>query len=636
MNLAKIKKYQNFYLTKAREYTLDNFLWQYFGIGIAIWLWTTLLFGIGQWNNNEWNITQYTVTVWDIEDSIKAYGTAELVDEQQLGYNQEWEITAVYFDDGDEVKKWDIIAELDQESVLNNITQAEISLQNAQLSLNEILNGNSDSQILQAENNLEQSKLKYEVAKQEYQSLLTEKENFIANQTSSISGSASSYDSSLANMKVELQNIISEWEKTLITLDTIFGVTNAYKSANDNFEIYLSAKNTSYKLKTKSNISQAYSSLASLQNYFDSNLKNWLSENNLSIWFTMAKNTFEIIYDATDNAYSALEKSVSSTTFSENTIENYKNTVSGKSSSTKWSLTTIINNIDKINNLTDLDNTQNNYEKSLQDYNIKIQTKENDLINLEKSVTIQQEIYWDVKDWSSYEKIAQAQNSVTQKQLSLENEKTKLDNLRLEASFDGIVRKIDFKVWDNISSDEKKYVYLENPDLIEISILLDQIDIVNVEKGMSVEVELDSYPWIIFEWILGEIDSTPIGSAGVVSYTVKVSIDKWEKNIYSGMTAAVKIILEKKEDIIQIPTSYIKTIWDKKVVIDINNDSLEVEVWSTDGILTEIVSGLKVWDIIKKQDVIVTTDNKEEWSNMGMMGMWGGMWWGWGWWTRMR
>jgi multidrug resistance efflux pump len=160
----------------------------------------------------------------------------------------------------------------------------------------------------------------------------------------------------------------------------------------------------------------------------------------------MAKNTFEIIYDATNSAYSALEKSVSSTIFSENTIDNYKNTISGKSSASKSSLNNIINNIDKINNLTNLDNTKNNYAQSVQDYNIKIQSKENELTNLEKSVTIQQEIYWDVKNGSSYERIAQAQNGVTQKKLSLENVKRSLDNLRLEASFDGIVRKIDFKV----------------------------------------------------------------------------------------------------------------------------------------------------------------------------------------------
>jgi hypothetical protein len=169
--------------------------------------------------------------------------------------------------------------------------------------------------------------------------------------------------------------------------------------------------------------------------------------------------------------------------------------------------------------------------------------------------------------------------------------------------------------------------------LIEINILLDQIDIVDVKEWMSVEVELDSYPWIIFEWILGEIDSTPIVSAGVVSYTVKVSIDKWEKNIYSGMTAAVKIILEKKVDIIQIPTSYIKTIWDKKIVLDINNNPLEIEVWSTDGILTEIISGLTVWDIIKKQETTIATGTeKEVWNSMGMMWIW----WGMGWWDRRK
>lgn len=629
MTSIKIKNTHHIYTQEIKDFFVENFLWKYFGFWVAIGLWITLLFGIGQWDNTEWTIAQYTVSVWDIEDSIKAYGSAELVDEQQLRFNQQWEVIAVYFSDWDDVKKWDIIAELDKETVLNDITQAEINLQNAQLSLSEVLDGNSDSQILQAENNLEQAKLKVELAQQEYQSLLTEKENFVANQTSSISGSTSSYDSSLASMKVELQNLISEWDKTLITLDAIFGVSKQYQSANDEFEIYLSAKDTSYKLTTKTNISKAYSSLESLEKYFDNNLSNWLSETKLSMWFNMAKNTFEIIYDTTNSAYSALEKSVSSTSFSDNTIENYKNTVSGKSSTSKSSLTSIINNIDKINNLTNLENTQNNYEKSLQDYNIQIQSKENELLNLEKSVTIQEEIYWDTKDWSTYEKIAQAQNTVTQKQLALENTQKNLENLELEASFDGIVRKIDFKVWDNITSDESKYVYLENPDLIEISILLDQIDIVNVKEGMSVEVELDSYPGVIFNWILGEIDSTPTISAGVVSYTVKVSIDKGDKEIYSGMTATVKILVSQTSWVLEIPTSYIKTVWNKKIVLDENLNSIEIEVWSTNGSMTEITSGLSEWDIISKESVQIDSD-AETTAKVGGMGM--GMWWGMGWW----
>lgn len=630
MDLVKTKSHLEICWMKVKEYTLENFLWKYFGIGITLGLWITLLFGIGKWGNIDAWFSTYTVTVWNIEDSIKAYGSAELVDEQQLRFNQQWEVIAVYFSDGDEVQKWDIIAELDMETVLNNITQAEIDLQNAQLSLSEVLDGNDTSQILQAENNWEQAKLDLEVAQQEYQSLLTEKENFIASQTNSISGSASSYDSSIASMKVELQNLISEGEKILITLDTIFGVTKSYQSVNDEFEIYLSAKDTSYKLSTKSNISKAYASLSSLETYFENSLANSVSESSLKMWFTMAETAFEAIYDATNSAYTALEKSVSSTSFSQNTIDSYKSTVSSKSSSAKSSLTNIINNIDKINNLTNLENTQNNYEKSVQDYDIKIQSKENSLLNLEKSVTIKEEIYWDTKNGSTYEKIAQAQNSVTQKQLALENKQKDLENLQLEASFDGIVRKIDFKVWDNLTSDESKYVYLENPDLIEVSILLDQVDIVNVEEWMDAEVELDAYPGVIFEWTLWEIDSTASVSAGVVSYTVKVSIDKGEYKIYGGMTATVKVLIEQKDNVIQIPTSYIKNVWDKKVVLDEDKNPIEIEVWSTDGGVTEIISGLSAGDVIVKKNIEVSDDENTPaamWMWMGMgWGMWGGPW----------
>ncbi|MEI8091197.1 MAG: hypothetical protein WCG98_02905 [bacterium] len=44
-------------------------------------------------------------------------------------------------------------------------------MENAKLQLDETLNGDRSAQILQAENNLEQSKLKLEIAQQEYDDL---------------------------------------------------------------------------------------------------------------------------------------------------------------------------------------------------------------------------------------------------------------------------------------------------------------------------------------------------------------------------------------------------------------------------------------------------------------------------------
>jgi hypothetical protein len=43
------------------------------------------------------NISEYTVTTGNIQNTIEAYGSIELVDEQKIRFNQQGEVTAVYF-----------------------------------------------------------------------------------------------------------------------------------------------------------------------------------------------------------------------------------------------------------------------------------------------------------------------------------------------------------------------------------------------------------------------------------------------------------------------------------------------------------------------------------------------------------
>ena len=76
------------------------------------------------------------------------------MDEQELRFNQAGKITAVYFQDGDTISKGDTIAELDKTDVLNEIRQAEISLSNSQLSLQELIDGDTELSILKAENSI--------------------------------------------------------------------------------------------------------------------------------------------------------------------------------------------------------------------------------------------------------------------------------------------------------------------------------------------------------------------------------------------------------------------------------------------------------------------------------------------------
>lgn len=594
----------------------EHFLKSYTIVWIVLGIVIGLLFS--WWGNDTTtnNFTEYIVSTWDITNSIKAYGSAELVDEQQLRFNQQGEVIAVYFKKGDEVKKGDIIAVLDQKSVENSILQAEIDLANAQLQLQDVLDGNTEAQILQAENNLEQSKLKLDIAQQEYEDLL---EDF--NGSWSLNDKETTYKTTALDIK----DYIAQGERMLISLDKLFGVTTTYAKENDDFEIYLSAKNTAYKSTTNSLISLSYKHLNDLKAKYAvlsgdlASASSWSNaRNNLLILLDLSKTLYDTLYNAHENAFNALENSISNfsadpwvESFDESVIENYKSSVSNNSSKTKSSLSSILSSENKITNLTSSD-----------DDKLQLQSKANEVANLKNTIIIQEKTLEETKKWNTDIQIAQATNTVRQREIALDNARDNIDNYQIEAPFDGTIRKIDFKVWDKITSDEEKYVYLENPNLIEVSITLDQVDVVNVKAGMSVEVELDAYPDVIFEWVLWEVDSTPITSNGVTSYTVKVAIDKWDKIIYSGMTATVKIFIESKENVILIPTTFIQTQWDKKIVLDENSNIIDITVWSTDGTMTEIVSWLHVGSVIRKAISESTS------SSNFMMGWdmgWGGM-----------
>ncbi|MEI6118723.1 MAG: hypothetical protein WCP92_05895 [bacterium] len=60
--------------------------------------------------------------------------------------------------------------------------------------------------------------------------------------------------------------------------------------------------------------------------------------------------------------------------------------------------------------------------------------------------------------------------------------------------------------------------------------------------------------------------------------------------MYSGMTASVKIIVEDKQNILVIPTTYIQSQVGTKFVLDKNSKQIEIQAGITDGTMTEVIS----------------------------------------------
>lgn len=574
--------------------TLKKILWFILTLLVAAVLFCLLVFLFTKnKNKSDTQINTYTVTRWDIEKTIEVYGNAELKKEEMLWFSMQWDVAEIYVNEWDFVTKWQILASLDTENIENDIRQAELSLENAKINYQDLKNWWTDTQILQAENALEQSRAALKLAKQQLDEL---------EDSSDIDTVGNNNDTVIKSTTLSIKDYITQWEKAIISLDKIFGVNDKYENDNDAFEEFLSKKNISYKNQANRLISKSYTLLDDLKDEYD-DLWN-ISVNNkyeLSNALKTAEELYQAIYDASESAYNALENSETNETFTSAMIWNFESIVWNCSTLAKSSLANILNQMNTLNNLS---NSNSN--------DLAIQAKKNEIESLENTIRLQEKSLQDIKKWGTDSQKSIAANGVEQWEITVNKAKKWLEAYQITAPFDWKIRKIDFEKWDKISATNQKFIYIENPDLIDISLFLDQIDIVQVEIWMPAEVEFDAYPWEIFYGEISDIDTKANISAWVVSYTVKVHIDKWEYTIYGWMTANVKIILDRQTNVIQIPTTYIQEIWERNYVVNGSWDLIEVELWISNDNMIEIISWLEIWDEIVKEVSKTSTNSLSE------------------------
>ena len=180
------------------------------------------------------------------------------------------------------------------------------------------------------------------------------------------------------------------------------------------------------------------------------------------------------------------------------------------------------------------------------------------------------------------------------------------EDYQIIANFDGLVTKVEMQVWDSISSSNnssstEKYIYVETPNLLQVTLDVDQIDIVKISVWMPVQVVLDALSDQTFTGVISEIDTMSESSSYKASVVFQKHSD--DQKVLGGMSASVKVTLEQATDTIIVPSPAIadnvngeKIVrlkkWDQRV------DQV-VEIGISDDANTQILSGLKVGDVIK-------------------------------------
>lgn len=187
--------------------------------------------------------------------------------------------------------------------------------------------------------------------------------------------------------------------------------------------------------------------------------------------------------------------------------------------------------------------------------------------------------------------------------LDVELQNLSIEFANLFTPIEGVVTKVSSPYSGvNVTPTQAEFEVI-NPQSIYFSAIIDQTELLGLEDGKEGKITLDPYPDEKIKTSIKSISFTPIeGESGTV-YEAKLLLDvdnlKYKYRI--GMTGDAEFVLREIEDIIAVPSEFIKREGSKKYV-EIGENKKRIKTYVTTGEIiddfTQIKSGLKEGDVI--------------------------------------
>jgi macrolide-specific efflux system membrane fusion protein len=159
-------------------------------------------------------------------------------------------------------------------------------------------------------------------------------------------------------------------------------------------------------------------------------------------------------------------------------------------------------------------------------------------------------------------------------------------------------------------------------DRLTIKAQVDETDLASIALGQPVTITLDAYSSESIPAKVKRIafDSTTVNN--VTTYTVDILPDRTPEFMRSGMNATVTFSTKSKNQVLTLPSSAIRLENGKSVVLIPglkDNQKKIIQTGATDGIKTEIVSGLSEGDIVLEPSLKLDGDKKSGSTPFGRM-----------------
>jgi len=157
--------------------------------------------------------------------------------------------------------------------------------------------------------------------------------------------------------------------------------------------------------------------------------------------------------------------------------------------------------------------------------------------------------------------LAAAQAQVRQNEAALKQAQVDLDHTYIRAPVDGTVVSRNVDVGQTVAASlQAPTLFLIAQDLtkMQVDTNVDEADIGRVRVGQPATFTVDAYPGETFKGTVVQIRQAAINVQNVITYDVVVAVSNPDFKLFPGMTANVKILVDKREHVLKIANAALR------------------------------------------------------------------------------
>jgi HlyD family secretion protein len=151
--------------------------------------------------------------------------------------------------------------------------------------------------------------------------------------------------------------------------------------------------------------------------------------------------------------------------------------------------------------------------------------------------------------------------AVTQAVAAVNQAQVDLDHTIIRSPIDGIVVGRSVDVGQTVAASlQAPTLFTIAQDLrnMQVDTNVDEADVGRVTVGQTATFTVDSFPGRTFTGTVVQIRKAPLVVQNVVTYDVVVSARNADQRLLPGMTANVRIVIEQKEGVLQVPNAALR------------------------------------------------------------------------------